>query len=59
MTECVQQMLSYLFVNWSRKMFNPSGAQWMVFLERWRNVDIAGRLGGNHPSQNLAMSYRL
>lgn len=36
MTECVQQMLSYLFVNWSRKMFNPSGAQWMVFLERWR-----------------------
>lgn len=28
MTECVQQMLSYLFVNWSRKMFNPSGAQW-------------------------------
>lgn len=41
MTECVQQMLSYLFVNWSRKMFNPSGAQWMVFLERWRNVDIS------------------
>lgn len=41
MTECVQQMLSYLFVNWSRKMFNPSGAQWMVLTWKEEGMSIS------------------